>query len=192
MQATNAPWQLAPPSASSRAWLLVLTTLLPLVITVVALGFAAASESSANLIADSWSITFVVTLLGVGALGAAIGVVVMLATRRHHVVVDADGIEVTTTFYKRRLGWSELKLDEARVVNIDERTEFKPALKTNGANFPGFRSGWFRLRNREKALVATADNPRVTYIPTTRDFALVLQPRSPQALLDHLRSKSPS
>src|SRR5690606_11168916 len=143
--------------------------------TVVALGFAAASESNVNLIADSWPITFVVTLVGVGALGAAIGVAVMLATRRHHVVVAADGIEVATTFYKRRLGWSELRLDEARVVNVDVRTEFKPSLRTNGTNFPNFRSGWFRLRNREKALVATSDNPRVTYIPTSRDFVLVLQ-----------------
>src|SRR5690606_26394018 len=92
MQATNAPWQLAPPSAASRVWLLVLTTLLPLVITAVAMGFGAWSESDANLIADSWPITVAVVLVGVGALGAAIGVVVLLATRRHHVVVDADGI----------------------------------------------------------------------------------------------------
>ena len=77
------------------------------------------------------------------------------------------------------------------MVNLDEHTDLKPAMKTNGTAFPGFKSGWFRLRNRGKALVAMTRGARVTWIPTTAGYGLLLQPRQPQALLDHLRATAP-
>ena len=52
---------------------------------------------------------------------------------------------------------------------------------------PGLKSGWFRLRNRNKALVAIAGGKRVLWIPTRAGYDLLLQPRNPQALLDELR-----
>ena len=41
-------------------------------------------------------------------------------------------------------------------------------LKSNGYALPGFRSGWFRLRNWQKAFVATSDGERVLWLPTSR------------------------
>ena len=189
--ASRAPWQLEPASAGARAWLVGLTAVLPVAITGIALGFAFTSDGPKTLIAGSESLTLTVILAGVALLGGAIAFVVDRAMRRHRVTVDADGVEVATTFYRRRLGWAQLRLDEARVANLDEHTHLKPALKSNGTALPGFRSGWFRLRNRDKALVAMTSGPRVTWIPTTEGYALLLQPRQPQALLDHLRERCP-
>jgi hypothetical protein len=129
-------------------------------------------------------------LLAVGAtalLTFAAWWLVQRRLRRHHLVVHGDALEVTTTFHHRVIPLSELDLAAARVADLGERTELKPVLKTNGTSLPGLRSGWFRLRNRRKALVATAGGPRVLWLPTHGDFDLLLQPRQPQALLDHLR-----
>ena len=186
-----APWQLEPASTGVRAWLIGLTAVLPVVITGVALGFAFMSDGPKSLIADNEALTIGVTLAGVALLGGVIAVVVDRAMRRHRITVDADGVEVATTFHRRRLGWSQLRLDDARVANLDEHTELKPSFKSNGTALPGFRSGWFRLRNREKALVAMAGGPRIAWIPTTAGYGLLLQPRQPQALLDHLREVAP-
>src|SRR3546814_5238573 len=101
--------------------------------------------------------------------------------RRHDITLDGDGLAIRTTFYSRKLGWSELQLQQARVVDLDEHTELKPMLKTNGTSFPGLRSGWFRLRNRSKALVAMGSGPRVLHLPTTQGYDLLLQARQPQA-----------
>ena len=192
MSATaNAPWQLPPAPASARAWLIGLAAVLPLVITGGALGFSAMSDAPKNLIGDSMLLTTAVVLAIVAVSCGGITFVIDRAMRRHRIVVDADGVEVATTFYKRRLGWSDLRLDEARVANLDEHTQFKPVLKTNGTAFPGFRSGWFRLRSRDKALVAMGRGPRVAWVPTTQGYGLLLQPRHPQALLDHLRASAP-
>lgn len=188
---TEAAWQLEPAPASARAWLLALTVGLPIVVTGIALGFAATSGDELSLVADSLPLTLVLIMGGVVVFAGVIAFVVDRAMRRHQVTVDAYGIEVTTTFYKRRLGWGELRLDEARVASLDEHIQLKPLLKTNGTALPGFRSGWFRLRNREKAFVAMLRGPRVTWVPTTQDYGLLLQPRQPQALLDHLRATAP-
>ena len=94
---------------------------------------------------------------------------------------------IASAFYKRSLALTELKLDEARVVDLDERTELKPARKANAVDIPGFKGGWFRLRNRRKAFVAMLGGPRVLWLPTRNDYDLLLQPRHPQALLEHLR-----
>lgn len=77
------------------------------------------------------------------------------------------------------------------MVDLGEHTQLKPLLNSNGVKLPGFQSGWFRLRNRSKALVARADGNRVLWVPTTRGFDLLLQPRQPQALLDALKGMAP-
>jgi len=184
----NAPWQLEQASASARAWLIGLTAVLPVVIAGIALGVGTSQGETPGLAADSVSLGVVLGLGGVLLVGGAIGFAIHLAMRRHRVVVDADGLEVATTFYRRRLAWAALGLDDARVLDLGEHTGYKPALKSNGTALPGFRSGWFRLRNREKALVAMTSGPRVLWLPTTQGYGLLLQPRQPKALLDHLRN----
>src|SRR3546814_20115058 len=88
--------------------------------------------------------------------------------RRHQITLDGDGLAVKTTFYSRKLGWGELRVQQARVVDLDEHTELKPILKTNGTSFPGLRTGLFRLRNRRKAMVALGIGPPVLHLPTTK------------------------
>lgn len=187
----NARWQLESASAGARIWLIFLTAVLPVLITGVALGWVELSGAPRNLVGDSLALTVAVVLGTVMVLGGAIAYVIDRAMRRHRVTVDADGVEVATTFYKRRLAWGELRLDEARALNLDEHADLKPRVKTNGTSIPGFKSGWFRLRNREKALVAMTVGPRVAWIPTTKGYGLLLQPRQAQALIDHLQQMSP-
>jgi hypothetical protein len=107
--------------------------------------------------------------------------------KRHRLQLDVGGLEIATTFYKQRIPLADLKLDAARVVRLDEHPDLKPMLKSNGYALPGFRSGWFRLRNWQKAFVATSDGERTLWLPTTRGLGLLLQPRDPQRLLDRLR-----
>src|SRR3546814_4825529 len=101
--------------------------------------------------------------------------------------VCSSDLAIRTTFYSRKRGGSELQLQHARVVDLDEHTELKPMLKTNGTSLPGLRSGWFRLRNRHKALVAMGSGPRVLPPTTTQDYDLLLHARTPKPLLQRLR-----
>ena len=146
-----------------------------------------ASVGPKRLIADSETMTWLAVMGGTSGLMLAIGWFIDRMLRRHRIALGAQGIEITTTFYRQSLALAELQLAQARVVDLDEHTELKPSWKTNGTALPGFKSGWFRMRNRHKAFVAMTTGPRVLWLPTSKGHDLLLQPRQPQALLDRLR-----
>ena len=171
--ATPSDLQLLPASSRTRVWLAALTIGLPLLLVSGAMALGAHSGPAPVL---GYAAIFVALLF----------LVIDRALRRHRLTIDATGLAVATTFYRQSLSLEELRIDQARVVDLAERTEFRPRLKTNGVALPGFHSGWFRLRNRSKGFVAIAGGPRVLWLPTTRGFDLLLQPRQPQALLLHL------
>lgn len=111
----------------------------------------------------------------------------LLALRRRRIRVDGRELCVAATFYTRRTPIDALDLDHARVVDLAERTELKPALKTNGFNLPFFQAGHYRLRNRAKAFCLLTDRERVLVLPQRDGRFILLSPEKPQALLDALR-----
>lgn len=172
MSDADASWQLQPVGARARILLAALCVALPVV---------AAAVASRSLSAPA------MVLGGTAVLWFALDRLM----HRHRVAVDGNGLEVVTAMYRRRLGWPELKLDEARVIEIDEHPERKPCFKTNGMSTFGFDGGWFRSRNLAKLFVATTGGKRLLWLPTTQGYTLLLQPRRPQALLDRLRELAP-
>jgi hypothetical protein len=181
--------QLVPASGRSRVFLFAITVGAPVLATMlgVAMGHVPTGESlwgTGNRGGDA-----LVAMLAVALVMGAIALFLDRMLERHRLLLDAAGIEVATTFYRQRIAFPELKLDAARVVRLDEHPELKPLLKSNGYALPGFRSGWFRLRNWQKAFVATSDGERALWLPTSRGFGLLLQPRDPQRLLDRLRER---
>lgn len=170
---------LVPASPRAQAWLFGLVVCLPL--ALVGATELAGRGDNANGIA--WH-----ALGGVAAFCLALWAALAVLLRRHRLRLGADGLEVTTTFYRRHFPLAGLDLEAARVANLDERPEFRAMLRTNGVSLPGFRSGWFRLRSGSRSLVATAGGRRLLWIPTAAGHDLLLQPGDPRALLDALRA----
>ncbi len=179
--------QLLPASARARGWLFVLAVALPVAIAILAVGLSGRYAHALRWSGGAAIPDALLAVLAVAGCTCLAWFVLDRALRRHRLTLDESGIEVATTFYRQRLALSDLKLADARVVDLDEHTGFRTLLKTNGVGLPGFHSGWFRLRDWHKAFVATSDGRRVVWIPTTRGFGLLLQPRQPQMLLERLR-----
>ncbi|MEN1958976.1 hypothetical protein WCE41_01355 [Luteimonas sp. MJ246] len=172
---------LVPASPRAQAWLFALVVVLPLVLVgLTELSSSGSGEGQNALAVRAFASVAAFCLVLWGALAALV--------RRHRLRLDAGGLELATTFYRRHFGLDALDLAHARVVDPDERPEFRAMLRTNGVSIPGFRSGWFRLRSGERALVATAGGKRLLWIPTSAGHGLLLQPANPQALLDRLRA----
>ena len=186
-------FQLVPPPPRARAWLFTLCLLLPLVITAATLAIPVLTGSATSLVGGSVPLTVALVLGGLALLCGALWWVLARFMRRQALRVSADALEVCSSFYRCTTPLAELKLDQARLVDLDERTELKPTLKTNGFSIPGFHSGWFLLRNRRRTFVAIADGRRKLWLPGSGKHDLLLEPRDPAALLQRLRElASPS
>jgi len=183
--------QLEPASGRSRLWLVLLTVVLPVSLSLL-LPLLAGGDNPAtrfiddSLVASRWLGRWIGPLL-VAAITVVAWRVLDRLMHRHRLQVDDKGLAIATTFYRRQLALSDLQLDTARVVDLDEHPELKPMIKSNGMALPGFRSGWFRSRGFKKLFVASAGATRLLWLPTRKGYDLLLQPRQPQALLDRLR-----
>ncbi len=180
-------FQLVPPGPRARAWLFTLCLLLPLVLTAATLAIPVLTGSATSLVGGSVPLTVALVLGGLVLLCGALWWVLARSMQRQALRVSADALEVRSSFYRCTTPLAELKLDQARVVDLDERTELKPTLKTNGFSIPGFHSGWFLLRNRRRSFVAITDGRRKLWLPGSGRHDLLIEPADPAALLARLR-----
>ena len=119
--------------------------------------------------------------------------VLLLAMKRRAVALQDGILDIRAAMYRKRIAIAELDLQRARMVNLEERTELRPLVKTNGMSLPGFHAGHFRLREKfGKAFCLLTDRRRVLWLPL-RDgkSQVLLSLRQPQALLDALRVQGP-
>lgn len=172
----RAQLELAPRRA--RAWLAALALGLPLAIIGGSIALGMDDETP-------------LALAGAAGFCLLLFLAIDFSMRRHRIALTVDTLEVASTLYTRRLRLDELRVDRARIIDPAEHTGFKPLLRINGVGLPGFSSGWFMLRDRSRAFVAMAGGQRLLWLPTTRGFDLLLQPRQPQALLDVLLAMAP-
>lgn len=104
-------------------------------------------------------------------------------------VLSERGLEIRGALYGRQVPASDI-LPGARIVDLRTNRQLAPRLRTNGVGLPGYRAGWFRLGNGEKALLFVTDPSRVVYIPTSAGYSLLLSPDQPEELLERLAARS--
>jgi len=178
-------YQLVAPGLKPRAILFALAVALPLTVILAATLWEHAQDQAGAAASGGFSPDIVT--LGTATFLLLLWWLLDLVMKRHGLQLDREQLRIRTSFHTRNVALPELQLDRARVVDLDERPEFKPALKANGYALPGFHSGHFGLRNGESAFVAIAGGRRVLWLPTTSGKGLLLQPHQPDALLKRLR-----
>ncbi len=180
--ATDPRLQLAPPGERAGAWLFVLAFVLPVAIAVVAVAVSASRSGTAGVPPNG-----IAGLCIVAALSGVLWRVLSRFMRRQRLSLSADMLEVRSSFYRCRMPLPELKLDRARVVDLEEHTQLRPTLKTNGFSIPGFHSGWFLLRNRRRTFLAIGEGRRKLWLPGNGRHDLLIEPVDAAALLARLR-----
>lgn len=169
-------FDVTPPPAYAWMLLVVLGGVLPLGI-IAALWLSGEPMPASGVVPALAIVSVVLALL-------------LLATKRRSVELHDGMLEVRAALFRHRVAVSQLDLARARVVDLAERTELRPILKTGGMSIIGFHAGRFRLREKfGKAFCLLTDRRRVLWLPQ-RDGKdqLLLSLQHPQALLDALRA----
>jgi hypothetical protein len=118
---------------------------------------------------------------------AIVAVIIVLGARAPSFEVTPEGLRIQGSLYGRLIPASELNLDQARIVDLSATPELRPKWRTNGIGLPGYQAGWFRLNNKEKALLFL-NRSRALYIPTKSGYSLLISPEDPEGLITALRS----
>lgn len=174
MHASSAPqsFETSPPPGSAWLLLVLLGGVLPLAI-IGALWLM--REPMHGVLPALVAIPLILALLA-------------LAMRRRSVELRDGMLDVRATLFRKRVPVAALDLGRARVVDLAERTELRPWLKSNGMSVPGFHAGHFRLRGDfGKAFCLLTQRQRVLWLPLRGGKEqLLLSLERPQALLDAL------
>src|SRR6187402_628295 len=134
--------------------------------------------------------------------GARVGTVIALVVialaavactaglKRRRVQLEGQVLHVVAGLFSHRVPVDRIDLARARIVNLEERTELRPAIKTFGMSLPGYQAGHFRLREKlGKAFCLVTDRHRVLWLPQNNGKdQVLLSLEQPQALLDALKA----
>jgi hypothetical protein len=101
--------------------------------------------------------------------------------------LTVQGLRIGPGIYGRTIPWGKIDISGVRVINLDIEKEYQPSWRMNGAGLPGYSAGWFKLRNKEKALLFITDRSRIVYIPTTEKYSVLLSVRESEAFAGALR-----
>ena len=168
-------FKVAPLQKSTQVFQLLIIGVIPIIIIAVT---AALPE-----VRSEWPITLPAGIVALVILGG-----LMFFTRRRRIELHEHELIVASTLYTRKLPRSQIALDAARIVNLEEHPEYKPALKTNGYAVPGFKSGYFRSRKWKK-MFCLITKPKVLILPLLdSEQVIVISPEQPQQLLKALNS----
>jgi hypothetical protein len=102
--------------------------------------------------------------------------------------VSPAGLRLKGDLYGRLIPISELRVAEAKRVDLDTQESLRPRTRTAGTALPGYRAGWFRLGSGEKALVYVTDPHRVVYVPTTKGYSVLLSVQETDSFVDALHA----
>jgi len=132
---------------------------------------------------------FILLILG-AVLVPVIGVLVLslVGSQTARFEVSPEGLRLRGDLYGRFIPADQLRGDMARRVDLATAPELQPVMRRIGTALPGYRTGWFRLRGGQKALLYLTDASRAVYIPTSNGYSLLLSPSDPDRFLSAIRS----
>ena len=130
-----------------------------------------------------WGVLVLVLSIAFGAVALATS-----GARTARFEVSSEGLRLRGDLYGRLIPIGELRLDQARRIQLDAASELAPRRRTMGTGLPGYQAGWFRLVNGQKALVYLTDRSRAVYVPTTAGYDVLLSPADPDSFLKALAS----
>jgi Bacterial PH domain len=119
-----------------------------------------------------------------------VGLAVYLSWSPRHVQfeVSPGKLRIRGDIYGRTIPLADLELANARIVDLGQEPEFRPARRTNGTGLPGYSAGWFKLAGGAKALLFLTERSHVTVIPNSRGWLLLLSVADGPRFLDALRN----
>ncbi len=137
--------------------------------------------------ASSRSYWYLVVLITLLAVIFTVLAYTAYSSRHSRVEIVSDGIRLVGNFWGREIPFDLLNVADASIQDITKSNDYSPRQRTLGTGLPGYSSGWYRLRNGERALVYLTKRENVVYLPTTDGYSLLLSVEEPKKFIATLQ-----
>lgn len=107
---------------------------------------------------------------------------VSYSARNLKFILTEQGLQIKGGIYGRFIPKDSFIKENAKILNLNTMKEYKPKIRKNGIGLPGYKEGWFKLKNGEKALLYVTDSSKVAYIPTKDSYSVLLSTGQPKEL----------
>lgn len=134
---------------------------------------------------------FIAIILVILVLAGMLLIATARGSRKSRFELSDAGLRLRGDLYGRMIPADALRGGAARIVDLSATPDLQPRWRTMGTALPGYRAGWFRLRNGEKALVYLTETSRAVYVPTRKGYSVLLSPQQPERFLERLRTVAP-
>lgn len=125
-------------------------------------------------------------IAGSALVAVLVGASVVIFSRAPKFEVSPEGLRITGNVFGRTIPAADLRLEAAQVVDFVKSPALRPKWRTFGVGLPGYKAGWFRLYDGEKALVFLSGSKPPVYVPTTLGYSLLISPQDPAGFLSSL------
>ncbi len=134
----------------------------------------------------------VVLILLLSLVGTLVVYKSLSGARSSTFTISPAGLVIRGDLWGRTIPAMQLRGALARVVDLRSEPALAPRRRTAGTGLPGYRSGWWRLANGEKALIYVTTTERVVHVPTTEGYSILLSVSEPERFAAQLRELSPA
>ena len=104
--------------------------------------------------------------------------------------ISEEGLNIRGGFYQRMIPAKSIIFAKSKQIDIGKESPYEPIRRTNGIGLPGYTSGWFKLRNGDKALLFVTDPSSVVYIATREGYSVLLSVQETERFLKLIESIS--
>lgn len=115
-------------------------------------------------------------------------VFISYSSRHASFEVSDQGLRIKGGIYGRFIPREAIDSQHIQILNLNTDTVYKPGRRTNGSSLPGYNEGWFKLKNKEKALLFVTDRTNLVYIPTNREYSVMLSVGNPDEFRQAIES----
>jgi hypothetical protein len=115
------------------------------------------------------SVIFVIALAAAACL---FSLFVLAKSKDTTLALTNDELIIKSSVFTKKIPLENISIDEIRKIDLNENGENHLALRTFGIGMPNMSLGWFRMKDKTKALAFVTDKKNVALIPTKEYLVL--------------------
>jgi hypothetical protein len=104
-------------------------------------------------------------------------------------IFEDNRIKINSFQYGTSVNYAEIAISNVKLINIKSEPEYDLKIRSNGIGLPGLKTGWFKLNNGERALAFITNPEKVIYIPTSRNYSVLLSIEDGNGFIEELKNK---